>query len=81
MTEQTDESEVVVDKITDREIIDATHKPGEPHLYKMYDKAKPGAGCLWFDEREWDAFVKGVRDGEFDLDEDGNLPPVPEAQR
>ena len=23
---------------------------------------------------EWDAFVLGVKDGEFDLDESGNLP-------
>ena len=43
----------------------------------MYDAAKPEAGKLYFTEAEWDAFVLGVKDGEFDLDEDGNLPPVP----
>ena len=43
----------------------------------MYDAAKPEAGKLYFTEAEWDAFVLGVKDGEFDLDEHGQLPPVP----
>jgi hypothetical protein len=47
----------------------------------MYDAAKPEAGKLYFTEAEWDAFVLGVKDGEFDLDEDGNLPPVPANQQ
>jgi hypothetical protein len=47
----------------------------------MYDAAKPEAGRLYFTEAEWDAFVLGVKDGEFDLDDDGNLPPVPDSQR
>jgi hypothetical protein len=59
----------------------APHKADEPYLYVMYDAAKPEAGKLYFTQAEWDAFVLGVRDGEFDLDEDGNLPPVPEDQR
>jgi Domain of unknown function (DUF397) len=59
----------------------APHKAGEPYLYVMYDAARPEAGKLYFTQAEWDAFVLGVRDGEFDLDEDGNLPPVPEAQQ
>jgi Domain of unknown function (DUF397) len=58
----------------------APHKADEPYLYVMYDAAKPEAGKLYFTQAEWDAFVLGVRDGEFDLDEDGNLPPVPENQ-
>jgi Domain of unknown function (DUF397) len=58
----------------------APHKADEPYLYVMYDAAKPDAGKLYFTQAEWDAFVLGVRDGEFDLDEDGNLPPVPENQ-
>jgi hypothetical protein len=58
----------------------APHKAGEPKLYVMYDAAKPQAGKLYFTQAEWDAFVLGVRDGEFDLDEDGNLPPVPPDQ-
>src|SRR5579862_6145989 len=59
----------------------APHKAGEPKLYVMYDAAKPEAGRLYFTEAEWDAFVLGVKDGEFDLDEDGNLPPVPPEQQ
>jgi hypothetical protein len=59
----------------------APHKAGEPKLYVMYDAAKPESGRLYFTEAEWDAFVLGVKDGEFDLDENGNLPPVPESQR
>jgi Domain of unknown function (DUF397) len=58
----------------------APHKAGEPKLWVMYDAAKPEAGKLYFTEAEWDAFVLGVKDGEFDLDEHGNLPPVPADQ-
>lgn len=47
----------------------------------MFDGARPEAGRLYFTEAEWEAFVLGVRDGEFDLDEEGNLPPVPPEQR
>jgi hypothetical protein len=56
----------------------APHKAAEGKLYVMFDAAKPEAGKLYFTEAEWDAFVLGVKDGEFDLDEDGNLPPLPE---
>jgi len=56
-------------------------KAGAGKLYVMFDAARPDAGRLYFTEAEWDAFVLGVRDGEFDLDEDGNLPPVPPGQR
>jgi len=59
----------------------APHKADEPKLWVMYDAAKPEAGKLYFTEAEWDAFVLGVKDGEFDLDEDGNLPPVPANQQ
>lgn len=58
----------------------APHKANEPYLYVLHDLAKPDAGKLYFTQAEWDAFVLGVRDGEFDLDEDGNLPPVPADQ-
>ena len=54
----------------------APHKAGEPKLYVMYDAAKPDGDKLYFTEAEWDAFVLGVKDGEFDLDEQGNLPPI-----
>jgi hypothetical protein len=42
----------------------------------MYDAAKPN-DRLYFTEAEWSAFVAGVKDGEFDLDESGQLPPLP----
>jgi hypothetical protein len=74
-----DESRVEVEITYDTSA--APHKADEPYLYVMYDAAKPEAGKLYFTQAEWDAFVLGVRDGEFDLDEDGNLPPVPENQR
>ena len=46
----------------------------EPPVF-TYPKKK-----LYFTEAEWEAFILGVRDGEFDLDEEGNLPPVPPGQ-
>ena len=52
----------------------APHKAGEPRLYVMYDAAHPDGGRLYFTEAEREAFVLGVRDGEFDLDDAGNLP-------
>ena len=52
----------------------APHKSGETKLYVMYDAANPDGDRLYFTEAEWEAFVLGVRDGEFDLDESGHLP-------
>ena len=52
----------------------APHKADESRLYVMYDAANPDGDKLYFTEAEWDAFVLGVKDGEFDLDESGNLP-------
>jgi len=52
----------------------APHKADEPRLYVMYDAANPDSDRLYFTEAEWEAFVLGVKDGEFDLDESGNLP-------
>jgi Domain of unknown function (DUF397) len=69
-----DESRVEVYITTDTSA--APHKAGEPKLYVMYDAAKPDGDKLYFTEAEWDAFVLGVKDGEFDLDEEGNLPPL-----
>ena len=54
----------------------APHKADEPKLYVMYDAANPDGDKLYFTEAEWDAFVLGVKDGEFDLDESGNLPEL-----
>ena len=69
-----DESRVEVYITTDTSA--APHKADEPKLYVMYDAAKPDGDKLYFTEAEWDAFVLGVKDGEFDLDEEGNLPPL-----
>src|ERR1700760_3924848 len=76
--ESEDESRVEVYITTDTSA--APHKAGEPKLYVMYDASKPDGDKLYFTEAEWDAFVLGVKDGEFDLDENGNLPPVPADQ-
>ena len=43
----------------------------------MRNPADPDGPKLYFTEAESDTFVLGVKDGEFDLDEDGNLPPLP----
>ena len=64
-----DESRVEVYVTTDTSA--APHKAGEPKLYVMYDAANPDGDKLYFTEAEWDAFVLGVKDGEFDLDESG----------
>ena len=55
----------------------APHKTGESRLWVMRNSGEPGSPELFFTEAEWDAFVLGVKDGEFDLDENGNLPPLP----
>jgi Domain of unknown function (DUF397) len=49
-------------------------KAGAAKLYVMCDAAHPDGDKLYFTEAEWEAFVLGVKDGEFDLDESGNLP-------
>ena len=67
-----EESRVEVYVTTDTSA--APHKAGEPRLYVMYDAANPDGDKLYFTEAEWEAFVLGVKDGEFDLDESGNLP-------
>ena len=67
-----EESRVEVYLTTDTSA--APHKADEPRLYVMYDAANPDGERLYFTEAEWDAFVLGVKDGEFDLDESGNLP-------
>lgn len=55
----------------------APHKSDEAKLYVMRNPADPTAKELYFTQGEWDAFVAGVKNGEFDLDENGNLPPIP----
>jgi Domain of unknown function (DUF397) len=67
-------SRVQVRVITDTSAVPV--KAGETKLYVMSDSANPDAGRLYFTEGEWDAFVAGVTDGEFDLDEAGDLPDL-----
>jgi len=67
-----EESRVEVYVTTDTSA--APHKADEARLYVMYDAANPEGNKLYFTEAEWEAFVLGVKDGEFDLDESGNLP-------
>jgi hypothetical protein len=71
------EKESRVEVIVTTDTSGAPHKTGEEKLYVMYDAADPDGIKLYFTEAEWEAFVLGVKDGEFDLDEDGNLPPLP----
>ena len=39
-------------------------------LIGMRDASRPDGPVLVFTEAEWDAFVAGAKDGEFDLPED-----------
>jgi hypothetical protein len=78
--EHDDLGESRVEVIVTTDTSAAPHKADESKLYVMFDAAKPEAGKLYFTEAEWDAFVLGVKDGEFDLDENGNLPPLPEQR-
>ncbi|HEY3734458.1 MAG TPA: DUF397 domain-containing protein [Streptosporangiaceae bacterium] len=48
-------------------------KEGSEHVITLRDSKHPDGPVLVFTPAEWDAFVAGVRDGEFDLDEDGAL--------
>ena len=53
------------------------HKAGAGKLYLMRDSKKPDGPVLAFTPAEWEAFVLGVRDGEFDLaGEDPGNPPA-----
>ena len=73
-----EDSRVEVYVTTDTSV--APHKAGAARLYVMYDAAKPGGDRLYFTEAEWEAFVLGVKDGEFDLDEAGHLPDIHAVQ-
>jgi len=43
----------------------------------MFDAADPDGSKLCFTQAEWDAFILGVKDGEFDSSDDGSRPPLP----
>jgi hypothetical protein len=53
-------------------------KEGSDHVVTMRDASNPDSPTLVFTPAEWEAFVAGVRDGEFDLDEDGQLVELPD---
>ena len=53
-------------------------KEGSDYVITMRDGSKPDGPVLVFTPAEWDAFVAGVRDGEFDLDENGALVELPD---
>jgi len=55
-------------------------KEGSEHVITLRDAAQPDGPVLVFTPAEWEAFVAGVRDGEFDLDEDGALVELPEPE-
>jgi hypothetical protein len=55
----------------------APHKTGEGCLYVMFDAADPDGAKLYFTQDEWDAFILGVIDGEFDSGQGGSRPPLP----
>ncbi len=42
-------------------------KEGSDHVIAMRDSKDPDGPALTFTPAEWDAFVAGVNDGEFDL--------------
>ncbi|MEU4832500.1 DUF397 domain-containing protein [Streptosporangium sp. NPDC023615] len=42
------------------------HKADSDHLYLVRDSKDPKGPALAFTPSEWDAFVGGVKDGEFD---------------
>jgi hypothetical protein len=44
----------------------APHKADEDVLYLMRDSKNPAGPRLAFTTAEWDAFIRGVKDGEFD---------------
>ncbi len=46
---------------------DAGHKAGAEKLYLMRDSKNPDGPVLKFTQAEWDAFILGVKDGEFDI--------------
>jgi Domain of unknown function (DUF397) len=53
--------------------VSAGSKEGSDHVITLRDPKDPDGPTLVFTPAEWEAFVAGVRDGEFDLDESGAL--------
>jgi hypothetical protein len=47
--------------------IDCVQVAIKPQGVALRDSKDPGRKTLFFNQREWEAFVQGVKDGEFDL--------------
>lgn len=62
-----DESSVEI-AIVDGHDAPVGHKAGEDQVILMRDAKRPEGPVLVFTPAEWEAFVEGVKDGEFDLD-------------
>ncbi len=59
-----------VEVIVTNDTLGAAHKTDETKLYVMRDSKNPDGDKLYFTEAEWEAFVLGVKDGEFDVMDD-----------
>jgi hypothetical protein len=66
-----------VEVVVTADISGAPHKAGEGCLYVMFDAADPDGAKLYFTQDEWDAFILGVKDGEFDSSQGGSRTPLP----
>lgn len=71
MTEQQSDEGVIIEFI-DAKDAPIQHKELTERVVVMRDAKNPDGPTLYFTEDEWDAFVLGVKDGEFDdlLDEE-----------
>jgi hypothetical protein len=71
VTEQQSDDGVIIEFI-DAKDAPIKHKELSERVIVMRDAKNPDGPTLYFTEAEWDAFVLGVKDGEFDdlLDEE-----------
>lgn len=79
-------SDGVIIEFIDGKDVPVEHKDFGERAVVMRDAKNPDGPILYFTEAEWDAFVGGVKDGEFDdLLEDGpweeDAPEAPEAPK
>jgi hypothetical protein len=70
-------SDGVIIEFVDGKDVPVSHKDFGERAVVMRDSKNPAGPILYFTEAEWDAFVAGVKDGEFDdlLEEE----PAPES--
>jgi hypothetical protein len=61
-----DNDEGVIIEFIDAKDAPIKHKELSERVVVMRDAKKPDGPVLYFTEAEWDAFVLGVKDGEFD---------------